>query len=108
MRKTCWVLLTLFMIGSLPGCGTLDYSSRYPVYKEMESWVNRPVSELIASWGEPSQILPSREGSVYVWAKDVPYGYSVFNEKKFWVNETGIIFQWDISGPGTFAPGAQK
>ena len=40
-------------------------------------------------------------GTVYVWTQDVPYDYTVFNEKKFWVNESGIIFKWDIVGPGT-------
>jgi hypothetical protein len=104
MRKSCWFLLTLFLIGSLLGCGTIDYSKRYPIYKEMESWVNHPISEVIASWGEPTQIVPSDEGSVYAWREILPYapwGYTVFNEKKFWVNESGIIFRWDILGPGT-------
>jgi hypothetical protein len=104
MRKTCWFLFTLFLIGSLLGCRTIDYSNRYPIYKEMESWVNHPISEVIASWGEPTQIVPSNGGSVYVWRQNAPYPtyrYSGFSEKKFWVNESGIIFKWDISGPGT-------
>ena len=104
MRRTCWLLFVFFLIGSLLGCGNIDYSNRYPIYKEMESWVNHPVSELIASWGPPKRIVPSNEGSVYIWTEETPY--EVFNEKRFWVNGSGIIFKWDILGPGTFAPGA--
>ena len=106
MRKTSWFLLTLFLIWPLLGCEYMDCSGRYPICREMQSWVDHPISELIASWGEPAQIVPSNEGSVYIWIEDTRN--RVFNEKKFWVNEAGIIFQWDISGPGTFAPGAQK
>ena len=104
MRKSCWFLFTLFLIWSLLGCRTIDYPKRYPMYKEMESWVNHPISEVIASWGEPTEIVPSDGGSVYVWVHNPPYrswSYTGFSEKKFWVNESGIIFKWDILGPGT-------
>ncbi len=104
MRKTCWGLFTFLLVGSLLGCKTVDYSSRYPIYKEMESWVNRPVSELIDSWGPPDRIVPSDEGTIYTWSQD--FASEVFNEKRFWVNESGIVFKWDILGPGTLGPGA--
>ena len=68
----------------------------------MQSWVNHPISELIASWGRPSQIVPSNEGSIYIWTED--RDDELFNEKKFWVNESGIIFKWDLLGQGAFIP----
>ena len=102
MRKTCWFLFTLFLIGFLLGCGTIDYSDRYPKNKEMQSWVNHPISELIASWGQPSQIVPSNEGSIYIWHQFTDPKNDPFNETKFWVNESGIIFKWDRLGPWSF------
>ncbi len=99
MRKTCWFLFTLFLIGSLLGCGNMNYSDRYPINREMQSWVNHPISELIASWGQPTQMVPSNEGSIYIWSEfteDEP-----FSEKKFWVNESGTIFKWDRLGAGS-------
>ena len=105
MRKSCWFLFTLFLIGSLLGCGTLDYSNRFPIEKEMELWVNHPISEVIASWGKPTEIFPSDRVTVYVWREilpNIPWGKTVFNEKKFWVNQSGIIFKWDQVGPDSF------
>jgi len=106
MRRTCWLLFTLFLIGSLPGWRYIGCSNRYPIESEMESWINHPISELIAAWGEPAKIVPSQGGSDYIWIEDTRN--RVFNEKRFWVNEKGIILQWYIAGPGTLAPGAQK
>ena len=104
MRKTFLLLFTLLLIGSLVRCGNIDYSTKYPINKEMQSWLNHPISDVIDAWGQPTQIVPSSEGTVYSWTEDV--ASRVFNEKKFWVNKSGIIFKWYISGPGTLAPGA--
>ena len=60
--RVVWAIaaISFALIGS--GCAA-------NVNKMMESWMGHHVSELIASWGPPQQVIDlGEEGKVYVWS----------------------------------------
>ena len=60
-------LLGIFLIWC-SGCGL----SGKRISETMESWKGHHVSDLIASWGPPQQIVDDgRGGSIYVWKQHV-------------------------------------
>ena len=92
----------------------------------MKSWEGHHISDLIASWGPPQQIMDDGRGNkIYIYSSTrtiVSPGYSTTNVygsygyatgtsvyypptsssynafRMFWVNEGGYIFKWSWRG----------
>src|SRR2546427_1328011 len=63
MKKRAFLLLV--MLVAMTGTGCVAH-----INEMMESWKGHNISELIASWGPPQQIIDvGDEGKIYVWAK---------------------------------------
>ena len=102
---------------SAPQVDNFDRAST--VNRIMNSWVGHYESELVASWGPPTEVLPNEQGGnilVYeslkgTWGDDkdkqitggaqyetLPRQSGYAATRTFYVNENGIITSWKWSG----------
>ncbi|MDY6951819.1 MAG: hypothetical protein SWE60_09915 [Thermodesulfobacteriota bacterium] len=112
--------ISLFAFTGL-GCapGVNDFKKARNIDTFMDSWVGHYQSELIASWGPPTRVIPNgKDGSIIIyeslkgaWGSEKDkrvvggthypagpreHGYAAI--RTFYVNEKGIIYSWNWSG----------
>ncbi|MDY6836628.1 MAG: hypothetical protein SWH78_01520 [Thermodesulfobacteriota bacterium] len=113
-------LLTSFAL-SLSGCaqGVSDFKKARKIDALMNSWVGHYQSELIASWGPPTRVVPDEEGGTVLTYESLKGTWGEEKDKRvvggthyptrprqegyaatrmFYVNKKGIIHSWKWSG----------
>jgi hypothetical protein len=74
-------LVSLIILFQLSACASVD--------AEMQRWVGKPITTVIAFWGPPTSVTPKHTGTetYYAWRVE-------FCVKTFTVNKQGIVTGW--------------
>lgn len=89
MKKIAFLLILLF---PLSGCVIQNKSK---TNANLQSWVGKPESQLITSWGAPTQTLDNGDsGKIIVYdkpARNIYGGVLQVSSYQFFVNKSGTI-----------------
>lgn len=109
------MLVLLALVITALGCASHDKK----LSEVMESWVGHDISDCIAKWGPPQQVLDIKGGNkIYTWSSSRSYtapgymaadgfgGVNVYqgqtrtstSTRSFWVDSDGRIYRWAWKG----------